>query len=46
LLGHFLYVQAFRLASDCTYGRSTIADLHRRMVIHRDRRNQDSTRAA
>lgn len=28
------------------YGRSTIADLHLRMVTHRDRRNHDSTRAA
>jgi len=27
-----------------TYGRSTIADLHRRMVIHRDRRNESPTR--
>ena len=29
-----------------TYGRSTIADLHRRMVTHRDRRNHDSTSPA
>jgi len=29
-----------------TYGRSTIADLHRRMVTQRDRRNHDSTRPA
>lgn len=28
------------------YGRSTIADLHRRMVTHRDRRTHGSTRAA
>ena len=28
------------------YGRSTIADLHRRMVTHRDRRNHDSTSPA
>jgi hypothetical protein len=28
------------------YGRSTIADLHFRMVTHRDRRNLDSTRSA
>ena len=29
-----------------TYGRSTIADLHRRMVTHRDRRTHGSTHAA
>ena len=28
-----------------TYGRSTIADLHRRMVTHRDRRTDSSTHA-
>jgi len=29
-----------------TYGSTTIADLHRRMVTHRDRRSHGSTHAA